>query len=179
MKKYLLVCPLVVLLCIVVGCQDKAAMAELEKYKAQAAAEEQNMAIAIRYLDAWAKADIAALKQICSPDYVEYDESGRMSSLEKMTEVLAKQRTSVSDIAMSYKDSFAKGDKVVVRYIFKCTVTEDIQGMPTAGKKIENSGIDIVRIQNGKIIENWDVSDQLGFLDELGYVMTPAVEKKK
>jgi hypothetical protein len=37
MKKYLSVIPLVLLLYFVVGCRDKAAMAELSKFKAQAA----------------------------------------------------------------------------------------------------------------------------------------------
>ncbi len=40
MKKYPSVIPLVLLLCFVVGCQDKAAMAELEEFKAQAAVEQ-------------------------------------------------------------------------------------------------------------------------------------------
>ena len=44
MKKYFSVIPLVFLLCFVVGCQDKAAMAELKEFKAQAALEEQNIA---------------------------------------------------------------------------------------------------------------------------------------
>lgn len=44
MRKYLSVIPLVLLVCFVVGCQDKAAMAELEEFKAQAALEEQNRA---------------------------------------------------------------------------------------------------------------------------------------
>ncbi|MBN2258404.1 MAG: hypothetical protein JW704_11400, partial [Anaerolineaceae bacterium] len=49
MKKYLLVIPLFFLLCFVVGCQDKAAMAELDEFRAQAAVEEQNKAIIERY----------------------------------------------------------------------------------------------------------------------------------
>ncbi|MBN2257753.1 MAG: ester cyclase [Anaerolineaceae bacterium] len=44
MKKYLSVIPLVFLLCFVGGCQDKAAMAELEEFRAKAMAEEQNNA---------------------------------------------------------------------------------------------------------------------------------------
>jgi hypothetical protein len=40
MKKYLYVVPPVILFCFTIACQDKAAMAELEKYKAQAAVEE-------------------------------------------------------------------------------------------------------------------------------------------
>jgi hypothetical protein len=61
---------LVVLLCFVFACQDKAAMAELEKYRAQAAVEEQNKALALRCVDAFQKGDVVALKDIFSPDYV-------------------------------------------------------------------------------------------------------------
>ena len=42
MKKLISILPLVLILCFMVGCQDKAAMAELEEFKAQAALEEQN-----------------------------------------------------------------------------------------------------------------------------------------
>ncbi|GAH62106.1 unnamed protein product, partial [marine sediment metagenome] len=36
MKKFLMIIPLVILLCFAFGCQDKEAMAELEAMKAQA-----------------------------------------------------------------------------------------------------------------------------------------------
>jgi len=42
MKKYLCAIPLVLLLCFSIACQDKAAMVELEKFRAQAKLEEQN-----------------------------------------------------------------------------------------------------------------------------------------
>jgi len=42
MKKLFLILPLALILCFMVGCQDKEAMAELEAMKAQAKVEEQN-----------------------------------------------------------------------------------------------------------------------------------------
>ena len=44
MNRHLYVVPLAILFLFTIACQDKAAMAELEKYKAQAAIEEQNVA---------------------------------------------------------------------------------------------------------------------------------------
>jgi len=43
MKKLSMILPLALILCFMVGCQDKEAMAELEKFRAQAEAEEQNI----------------------------------------------------------------------------------------------------------------------------------------
>jgi len=45
MKKLLIILPLALILCFMVGCQDKEAMAELEEFRAQAAVEEQNKEI--------------------------------------------------------------------------------------------------------------------------------------
>jgi steroid delta-isomerase-like uncharacterized protein len=44
MKKVLCIVPLVLVFCFTIACKDKAAMAELEKFRTQAAAEEQNRA---------------------------------------------------------------------------------------------------------------------------------------
>ena len=43
MKTLLASIPLIVLLCLVCGCQDQAAMAELEAFRAQAELEEKNV----------------------------------------------------------------------------------------------------------------------------------------
>ena len=42
MKKLFMILPLVLILCFMVGCQDKEAMAELDEFIAQAEVEEQN-----------------------------------------------------------------------------------------------------------------------------------------
>jgi hypothetical protein len=52
MKNLSMILPLALILCFMVGCQDKAAMAELEEFKAQAAVEEQNKALVMRYFGA-------------------------------------------------------------------------------------------------------------------------------
>ena len=61
MKKLYMILPLVFLLCFMVGCQDKAAMAELEEFKVQAEVEEQNKELVNRYSEAWSKGDIEAV----------------------------------------------------------------------------------------------------------------------
>jgi hypothetical protein len=50
MKKHFLIFSLVMALCFMVGCQDKAAMAELEAMKAQTKIEEQNKTIVLSKL---------------------------------------------------------------------------------------------------------------------------------
>jgi hypothetical protein len=51
MKKPLMILPLALILCFMVGCQDKATMTELEEFRAQAAVEEQNIAIVKHFFE--------------------------------------------------------------------------------------------------------------------------------
>jgi steroid delta-isomerase-like uncharacterized protein len=179
MKKYLCVIPLLVLLCFVIGCQDKAAMADLEKYKAQAALEEQNKAVVLRFLDAMQKRDIEALKETLSPDYVWRDLSGENGTREDNLEGLKWQMSAFPDMAYSNEHIFAKGDLVVHRWTFRGTHTGGDKDLPATGKKVAYMGISIQRVENGKIVEEWEAADTMSLYDQLGYEMKPKEEKKK
>ena len=51
MKNLYMILPLALILCFMVGCQDKEAIAELEAMKAQAEVEEQNKEIMTRWFE--------------------------------------------------------------------------------------------------------------------------------
>jgi predicted ester cyclase len=41
-------------------------------------------------------------------------------------------------------------------------------GRPATGKRVIDKGIDIFRLENGKIVEMWVAQDSLGLLQQLG-----------
>lgn len=67
MKKLLMILPLAMILSVMVGCQGKAAMAELEAFKAQAEVKEQNKALVNIMFEAWEKGDFEAYKEVVAP----------------------------------------------------------------------------------------------------------------
>ena len=81
-------------------------------------------------------------------------------------------RNSLPDLHVSVEDMIAEGDKVVTRSLFRGTHRGDFQRMPASGKQIAVEVIDILRLENGKIVERWGQSDQLGMMQQLG--MAPA-----
>jgi predicted ester cyclase len=186
MKKYLCIVPLVILFCFTIACQDKAAMAELEKYRAQAAVEEQNKALALRCVDAFQKGDVLALKDIFYPDYVGHlqdnnlpDNTTRTQTYEMVLESCKHITAAFSDVALIVEETIAKGDKVTIRYTAKGTYTGADLGLRDVRKKIEISGIAIERLENGKIVEVWDAADSLRFFKQLGAELTLKFEEKK
>jgi len=156
-------------------------MGELEKYRAQAAVEEQNKALALRCVDAFQRGDIAALKGIFSADYVGHmrEHTTQTQTYEMVLESPKNIMAGFSDIAIIVEETIAKGDKVTIRYTAKGTYTGADLGLPAMRKKIEISGIAIERIENGKIVEVWDFADSLRFFRQLGAELTLELEKKQ
>ena len=175
MKKLCMILSLALIVCFVVGCQDKEAMAELEEFRVQAALEEANKALAERFIDAWNKGDVAALKEVLSPDFVHHPRMGVDESLEEAFEGLKERMTMFSDQNLQVQDLIVKGDKFVFWGIFSGTHTGDIEGFPATGKRVEIRGFGIYQVENGRIVEDWGITDLLDFHEQLGF----EVKRKK
>jgi len=63
--------------------------------------------------------------------------------------------------------------KVVKRWTVTCKHTGELMGVPPTGKEIRFTGINIFRIVDGKIEEQWVESDALGLMQQLGIVPSP------
>jgi steroid delta-isomerase-like uncharacterized protein len=177
MKKLLTVIPLVFLLCFTFDCQDKEAIAELEEFRAQAALEEQNKALVMRYFGALESGDLEAVKEIFSPDCILHHTTGQDLSLEETIETVKKQneqsKVAFPDVTFINEDTIVKGDKAVLMFTFKGTHTGDIEGIPATGNAVEGRSITIFRFENGKIAEGWQESNVLRLYQQLGMELKP------
>jgi len=179
MKKLFMILPLALILCFMVGCQDKAAMAELEEFKAQAAVEEQNMELTKQMFEAWGKGDTEAFKGFLAPDYVYYYPSGnpKSMSMEEVTGLAKAFWQGFPDMSFSMEDIFSAGDKVIFRFTQKGTQTGDFMGIPATGKSFVASGYLISRFVDGKVTEQWEEFDMMGMMTQLGMELKPKEEK--
>jgi len=91
MEKLYVILPLALILCLTVGCRDKADMAELEEFKAQESVEEQNKTLVMRYFGALESGDLEAVKEIFSPDCILHHTTRQDLSLEETIETVKKQ----------------------------------------------------------------------------------------
>ena len=107
---------------------------------------------------------------------------GQDLSLEEMIETIKKQneqsKVAFPDLTFINEDTIVKGDKAVLRYTFRGTHEGEIEGIPATGKEIEMKGIEIVRIENGKIAESWEEVNVLKFYQQLGMELKPKEEEK-
>ena len=67
----------------------------------------------------------------------------------------------------------AEGDEVVTRTLWTGTQDGPFGGRPATGKKVQFATSDFYRIENGKVVEHWDVVDSLPRAIALGLVSPP------
>ena len=78
-------------------------------------------------------------------------------------------------------EMIAEGDRGVVRWTSQGTQQGEFRGLPPTGKQVTNSGINIFRIADGKIVEVWDIFDRLWMWQQLGVLpeIKEAIAKAK
>ncbi len=177
-----MILPMALILCFTVGCQDKEAMAELEEFRAQAALEEQNKALVLRWFEEIDKENAEFVRDNSAPEYAYYLPSGLAEplSLEQSINQTKMFQKGLPDLVHNIEEIIAVGDKVIVRFIGRGTNTGDIEemGISATGKKMEVSSIVIFRIEKGKVVELRQEADMLGFMQQFGFEHKPKEEEK-
>lgn len=188
MKNFRIILPVVLVLCFVVGCQDKAAMAELEQFKAKAAVEEQNKATIIRYFEEADEyyslpqeemGDLSFLDKFFAPDYVLHTALSELQGFEGLKEYFESGTHIWSDAKHVIEKNIADGDIVVSKGYFQATQKGEFLGVPGSGKQISSPVFYIHRFEDGKIIECWMDWDSLfGLTQQLGFELKPKETEK-
>jgi steroid delta-isomerase-like uncharacterized protein len=136
---------------------------------------DENKALARRFFDEFCtgrKLELA--DQLMTPDYVYHDpQVPNVSGPAGMAQAVATYQNGVNGHWQIEELDAAEGDRVVVRWTGSGTHVGEMNGIPPTGKAVKVSAISLLRIQGGKIAENWTVWDTLGFLQQLGVVPMP------
>lgn len=84
-------------------------------------------------------------------------------------------RTVFPDLKLTVDDMIAEGDKVVVRWTARGTHKGEAHHakmgrIAASGKHVSVSGVTIVRVAGGKIVDTWGVSEEVDALQQLGII---------
>jgi len=178
MKKHCMILPLALILCFMVGCQDKEAMAELQEYRARAEVEEQNKALIVRYFQEVDKGDVevvnALIDEMFSPDYVGYFALSEQRGLNALKEHYSNSLLTFGNIKHTIENMIAEGNMVAVRCTFQATHQGEFMGVPASEKLLTCPIIYIFYFEDGKVKEarlDWD--SLLGLAMQLGMELKP------
>ena len=130
--------------------------------------QEQNKTLAKRaFEELLSKGRFELAEQLYAKDFVNHGIHSNIS-LEEDQAALKGWHQAFPDLSIAPEKLIADGDLVAVYWIARGTNTGAGNGLPATGKKVEQSGITIWRIVDGKIKEEWSAFDQLSMMQQLG-----------
>jgi predicted ester cyclase len=119
------------------------------------------------YKEVYVDWNMALADQILSPQFTSHDwpQSGPTGP-QAFRNYYSALRSAVPDARYEVDDLIAEDDKVVVRWRLLGTHKGDFRGIAPTGRPIVLKGIAIYRVEGGKLMERWVVSDLYGVLEE-------------
>lgn len=152
-------------------------MAQLDATDSRPSVESENVALARRWFDVISSGELDAVQTLFAPTYrLHYPDldSGTVGP-EVIRGLVGAYRDAFPDLSFTVDDTIASGELVVVRWTAEGTNRGSLLGAPATSRFARWTGTSVLRIRDGRIVEDWVESDRLGMLQQLGLAPTPAV----
>ena len=118
-------------------------------------------------LEKMGRGDFSRLDEIYGPGFAAHAGT-RTFTLEEDNASGRAIRTAVPDLEVSVAHLVGEGDLVAVHWRARGTNSVAAAGLPGSGKRLEVQGMTVFRFANGRIVEEWSLTDQLSMLRQLG-----------
>jgi hypothetical protein len=134
---------------------------------------EANKAIARRHVEEyWGKARVELAAELYADPHLFHGPDGRDAtpSPAEAGRAVAAMHCAFSDLNFAVDDVIAEGDRVVLIWTARGRHTGEYRGIAPTGLSDERGlrGINVYRIEGGRIVERWEWFDRLGLLERMG-----------
>jgi predicted ester cyclase len=131
---------------------------------------EQNKAAARKfYEEFFDKKNVAAVDEICQPDFVDHSPMpGMKPGLEGMKDMMGIFQKAFPDLKTHIEAMVAEGDAVATRFHITATHSGSMSGETPTGKQVTFHGHDWITFRDGKATGAWHQGDEAMVLAQLG-----------
>lgn len=122
-----------------------------------------------------ASGDLDDLDNVVLPAYIEHAAlpPGTPPGVEGLKVLMRAYRVAFPDLTLSIEKYLEQDDTGCAVVRMTGTNTGSYMGAPPSGQTMDITGIDIVRVVDGKCSEHWGAQDDLGMLSQLGLLAIP------
>lgn len=99
--------------------------------------------------------NLAVVDEIFAPNFVDLSTPDQVPGVAGVKEYITMVRIGFPDIHVTIEDLIAEADKVVVRTIWRGTHLGEYGGVLPTGKRVTRTMIQIFRVVDGKLAEEW------------------------
>ncbi|CAN5797778.1 hypothetical protein BH23CHL2_BH23CHL2_36300 [soil metagenome] len=132
---------------------------------------ERNKELARRYYsELWDHGKLELAEELVALNHVDHNPPipGRGGGREDVIHHIKVFREGFPDLRISIDELVAEGDRVVERVTMRGTHLGPFLGIAPTGKYVEVTGVNVCRIEDGKVAERWGMTDSMGMLQQLG-----------
>ncbi len=116
----------------------------------------------------WNRGDTAAMREMTTPDF-RYHLGGQPAlDYEQFARFIELTRVAFPDWRVEIEDTIATAEAVAVRWNGHVTHKGPFRGIEPTGQTVAVSGINTYTIREDKIAVEWEQTDSLGMLQQLG-----------
>ncbi len=115
--------------------------------------------------------NLEVVDQLLAPDAVDHTLGSR--GLEAYKEFFSMVHQAFPDMRVEVHDMIADGDLVAARVTYSGTHQAEFVGVPATGRRVEVSGVDFLRMRDGRQAEHWGGADMASLLQQLGVMPSP------
>ncbi len=135
----------------------------------------ENKALARRWFDeVWTRGRTSAIDEMLAPTAVVRGLApGDLVGPEAFKTFHAAYCEAFPDVQLQVDAVVEENDVLAVRWSGHGTHTGGSLGIAATGRPVRFSGVTFMRVENGMLVEGWNVFDQLGMLQQLGVTQLP------
>jgi predicted ester cyclase len=115
----------------------------------------------------WNQGKREAIAEMLSPNALIHDSGTDTRGPDGFYVFFDRMRTVFSDLHVTFEDSITEADRICVRWLFTAKHTGHGIGVDPTGKNVRVTGISILRVANGQLVEGWQNWDMLGLLQQI------------
>ena len=121
--------------------------------------------------EAFTQGNLAIVDKLLSSDHLAHNTlGGAPNAPGGLKWLVATFRTAFPDLQCTLDDEIKQGDKLAAHWTMRGTHTGLFMGNPPTGRPVEAQGIIFARTENGRIVEDWTLVDEMGILQQLGLI---------
>ena len=176
-RSLLLTLPLVAIMCSCGGTNPEhdtmtaEHKAQMSADSAKHAAMEQMKQTTQRFLDLWFSGKADGIEEIVAENFKSNIPMPGVSStgIQQLKDMIAISSAAFTDNKTEDMHLIADGDRVVAHYRWKGVNTGSMgEGMPATNKPIDVHTVDVLRFENGKVMEHWGYMEEMKMMQQLG-----------
>lgn len=125
-------------------------------------------ALVEKYVRTWdSHSEAGLVDEVMAPDVVDHQPVGAADGVEGVKRDIATYHAAFPDLTLTCEDYVLGEDRVAVRWSATGTHEGNGLGMPPTHRRVQLHGIDILRVENGRVAERWGQFNGLEMMQQL------------